>query len=123
MKAILLVDDSTTILMSMAGILEKAGYQVEQAANGEEAMAKIGKGVPLSLIITDYHMPGMNGVQLIQSIRKVAQYRFLPILVLTTESQQGKRNEAKSAGATGWLVKPVAANQLLQVLKQVVPGA
>jgi two-component system chemotaxis response regulator CheY len=71
--------------------------------------------------ITDYHMPGMNGVELIREIRKLPAYRFLPILVLTTESEQGKREAARGAGATGWLVKPVAPDKLLQVLQQVAP--
>lgn len=67
-------------------------------------------------------MPGMHGVQLIQELRKLTQTRFTPMLVLTTESQQEKRDEARKAGATGWLVKPVQAEQLLQVVKQVAPS-
>ncbi|MBE7203525.1 MAG: response regulator, partial [Parafilimonas terrae] len=75
-----------------------------------------------ALVITDYHMPGMHGVQLIQALRKLPQTRFTPMLVLTTESQQEKRDEARKAGATGWLVKPVQADKLLQVVRQVAPA-
>ncbi|MBE7204657.1 MAG: response regulator, partial [Parafilimonas terrae] len=107
MHEILLVDDSPTILSSMAGILESGGYVTEKAADAEAALQKIRAGLSPALVITDYHMPGMHGVQLIQALRKLPQTRFTPMLVLTTESQQEKRDEARKAGATGWLVKPV----------------
>lgn len=123
MTSILLVDDSATILMSMSSILGRAGYQVEQAASGEAAMSRLNGGAAAKLIITDFNMPGMNGAQLIREARKLAAFRFVPMLVLTTESQQSKRDEAKAAGATGWLVKPVDPAQLLAVIKQLIPGA
>jgi len=122
MFRILIVDDSPTILASMSGILSSAGYAVERAANAEEALKKIQSGLSPALVITDYHMPGMHGVQLIQELRKLTQTRFTPMLVLTTESQQEKRDEARKAGATGWLVKPVQADKLLQVVRQVAPS-
>lgn len=121
MKTILLVDDSPTILASMSGILGKNGYRIETAPNGEDAVAKINAGLSPALIITDYNMPGMNGVEVIRQSRKVASCRFIPMLILTTESQQQKRDDAKAAGATGWLVKPVAADQLLGVVSQIIP--
>jgi two-component system chemotaxis response regulator CheY len=122
MKPVFLVDDSPTMLASMAGVLGQAGIAVEKAANGEEALGRLRAGPAPRLLITDYHMPGMNGVELIREVRKLASCRFLPILVLTTESEQGKRDQARAAGATGWLVKPVAPDKLLQVLQQVAPG-
>lgn len=122
MKPVLLVDDSPTMLASMAGMLGKAGVAVEKANNAEEALAKLRAAPALRLIVTDFHMPGMNGVELIREVRKMSVYRFLPILVLTTESEQGKRDLARTAGATGWLVKPVAPEKLLQVLQQVAPA-
>ncbi|MCU0894517.1 MAG: response regulator [Rhodospirillales bacterium] len=109
--------------MSMSSILGRAGYQVEQAESGEAAMGKLKGGIAPKLIITDFNMPGMNGAQLIGEARKLPAFRFVPMLVLTTESQQAKRDQAKAAGATGWLVKPVDPAQLLAVLKQLVPGA
>ena len=122
MKPILLVDDSPTILMSMSVLLSKAGYPNEQAPNAEAALEKVRGGFSPGLVITDYHMPGMHGVELIQELRKMPPTRFTPMLVLTTESQQDKRDAARKAGATGWLVKPVEADKLLQVLKQVLPN-
>jgi two-component system chemotaxis response regulator CheY len=109
------------MLASLSSILAKAGVAVERACSGEEALGKLKQSPPLRLIITDFHMPGMNGVELIQRVRSIAAYRFLPILVLTTESDQAKRGLARTAGATGWLVKPVTPDNLLAVLQQVAP--
>lgn len=122
MKPILLVDDSPTILASLTGMLGKAGLRTETAATAEDALRKLRAAPALRLIITDYHMPGMNGVELIREVRKLPPYRFLPILLLTTESEQGKRDQARSAGATGWLVKPIGSDKLLQVIQQVAPA-
>jgi two-component system chemotaxis response regulator CheY len=122
MKPVLLVDDSPTMLASMSAILTRAGIAVEKAANAEEALAKLRANPPLRVMITDYHMPGMNGVDLTMAVRKLAAYRFLPILLLTTESDQSRRDQARAAGATGWLVKPVAPDKLLDVLKHVAPA-
>jgi two-component system chemotaxis response regulator CheY len=122
MNKILLVDDSPTILTSMSVILESDGYVTATAANAEDALEKIRNGLRPALVITDYHMPGMHGVQLIQELRTLQPLRFTPMLVLTTESQQEKRDEARKAGATGWLVKPVQADKLLQVVRQVAPA-
>jgi two-component system chemotaxis response regulator CheY len=122
MKSILLVDDSATMLASMASLLTQAGQPVEKAASAEEALAKLKAAPALRAIITDYHMPGMNGAALVREVRKLAPYRFLPILLLTTESDQAKRDEARAAGATGWLVKPVDGEKLMAVLRQVAPA-
>lgn len=121
MNPVLLVDDSPTMLASMAGVLGKAGVAVEKAASGAEALTRLRANPKLRLIVTDYHMPGMNGVELIREIRKMPAYRFLPILMLTTESEQAKKDQARAAGATGWLVKPIPPEQMLQVLQQVAP--
>jgi len=122
-KRILIVDDSPTILMSMQGILERAGHTVSKAASGEEAVAVLKGGLKPDLVITDYHMGAMNGIDLVREVRKMPGLQFTPVLMVTTESQQEKRVDAKAAGATGWLVKPVQPDALLQVIKQVVPGA
>jgi two-component system, chemotaxis family, chemotaxis protein CheY len=119
---VLLVDDSPTILMSMKAILTKNGFTVATAADGDAALVQLGSLKP-DLIISDLNMPRMDGVTLIKAARKLPGLRFVPILLLTTESAQAKRDEAKAAGATGWLVKPVAADALLTVIRQVVPGA
>ncbi len=122
MKKILLVDDSTTMLMSMEGVLKRAGFYVETATGGEIALKKIAAACP-DLMITDLNMPVMDGISLIKEAKKIPGMRFKPILMLTTESQQSKRDEAKAAGATGWLVKPVKPEELLAVVKQVLPGS
>ncbi len=119
-KTVFLVDDSTTILLSVSGILGKAGYAVEKAANAEEALQKFNAGVKVDLLITDLNMPGMNGIELIRKVRSLAAYRFLPILFLTTESQQSRKAEAKAAGASGWIVKPATADDLLNTIKLVI---
>lgn len=120
MKTIFLVDDSATILLSISNILAKAGYAVEKAGNAEEGLKKFQAGVKVDLLITDLNMPGMNGIQFIREVRKLPNYKFMPILFLTTESQQEKRAEAKAAGASGWIVKPATADQLLNTIKLVL---
>jgi two-component system chemotaxis response regulator CheY len=119
-KTILLVDDSATMLMSLSKTLTISGLTVETATDGSAALEKLKGGLKPALIITDINMPKLDGLGLIQEARKLL--RFTPILALTTESQQGKRDEAKRNGATGWLVKPVSGNELLQVIRQVIPG-
>ncbi|MEF8698825.1 MAG: response regulator [Candidatus Accumulibacter sp. UW25] len=119
-KTIFLVDDSATILLSVSSILAKAGFAVEKAANADEALKKFNAGVKVDLLITDLNMPGMNGIELIRKVRTLAAYRFLPILFLTTESQQSRKLEAKAAGASGWIVKPATADELLNTIKLVI---
>jgi two-component system chemotaxis response regulator CheY len=119
-KTIFLVDDSATILLSVSGILTKAGFAVEKAGNGEEALKKFNTGVKADLLITDLNMPGMNGIDLIKQVRTLPAYKFMPILFLTTESQQSKKVEAKAAGASGWIVKPATADDLLNTIKLVL---
>ncbi len=120
MKTILLVDDSATILLSISNILSKAGYAVEKANCAAEGLKKFAAGLKIDLLITDLNMPGMNGIEFIREVRKLPNYKFMPILFLTTESQQAKRLEAKAAGASGWLVKPATADELLDTIKLVV---
>jgi two-component system chemotaxis response regulator CheY len=120
LKTIMLVDDSATILLSISNILSKAGYGVEKASNANEGLTKFKAGAKADLLITDLNMPGMNGIEFIKEVRKLPQYKFMPILFLTTESQQSKRAEAKAAGASGWLVKPATADELLNTIKLVL---
>ena len=121
MTNILLVDDSATMLMSLKGALEINGFQVATASDGVKAIQVLQSGVKPDLIITDINMPNMNGLEFIQKARTML--RFTPILALTTESQQAKRDEAKKLGASGWLVKPVSSADLIAVIKKLVPGA
>jgi len=120
-KTILIVDDSATMVMSVKSSLELSGFKVETASDGEKGMAKLKGGTRPDLIITDINMPRMDGIEFIRNARQLL--RFTPILALTTESQQAKRDEAKKLGASGWLVKPVAGDELVKVVRQVLPGA
>lgn len=122
-KTILIVDDSATMIMSLKSSLEMAGFKVESANDGVQALSKLSSGVKPDLIITDINMPNMGGIEFLGKARALPGLRFVPVLVLTTESQQTKRDEAKKLGATGWLVKPVGGSDLLKVVKQVLPGA
>lgn len=119
-QTIFLVDDSATILLSVSAILKKAGYEVEKANCAEDALTRFGSGVKADLLITDLNMPGMNGIELIKKVRNLASYKFMPILFLTTESQQGRKLEAKAAGASGWIVKPASADELINTIKLVL---
>lgn len=120
MSTIMLVDDSATILLSISSILTKAGYSIEKASNAEDALKKFKADVKVNLLITDLNMPGMNGIELIREVRKLPSYKFMPILFLTTESQQSRKQEAKEAGASGWIVKPATADELLNTIKLVL---
>ncbi|WP_300432745.1 response regulator [Thalassolituus sp.] len=121
-KTIFVVDDSATMLMSVRASLEMNGFKVETASDGVQALDKLNSMSP-DLIITDINMPRMGGMELIQALRAMSKFRFTPILTLTTESESGKRDQAKQLGATGWLVKPVPAGDLVRIIKQVLPGA
>lgn len=120
MKTIFCVDDSSTVLLSLSAMLTKAGFAVDKALSGDEGLSKLKGGLKPDLIITDLNMPGMNGIEFIKKVRGETTLRFVPILFLTTESQQSKRAEAKAAGASGWLVKPVNGEELLGAIKMVM---
>jgi two-component system chemotaxis response regulator CheY len=120
---ILVVDDSATMVMSLKTTLALNGFAVETANNGQAALDKLKSGIKPNLIVTDINMPVMGGLEMIGKVRALAGFRFIPILTLTTESEASKRDEGKRLGATGWLVKPVDGNDLVKVIKQVLPGA
>lgn len=122
-KNIMVIDDSPTMRMSLKASLEMSGFKVETADDGVHALTKLKQGLKPDLIITDINMPKMGGLEFIKTVRALPGFRFTPILALTTESQQAKRDEAKKNGATGWLVKPVPGPELIKVIKQVLPGA
>jgi two-component system chemotaxis response regulator CheY len=122
-QMILVVDDSATMVLSLKTSLSMHGFQVETASNGQEALEKLRSGLTPNLILTDVNMPVMGGMDLIRHVRAFPHLRFVPVLTLTTETQSAKREEARRAGATGWLVKPIASSELLAVLRKVLPGA
>ncbi len=122
-KTIMIVDNSATILMLLEQVLSQAGFETMQAGSAEEALSALKSGVRTDMVITDLNMGGANGIQLVRAIRTLAGRQFIPIIVLSTESQQTKRDEAKAAGATGWMVKPFKPEALMQVVKELLPGA
>ncbi len=121
MPTILLLDDSPTMVMSLSQILKSAGYEVEAGANGREGIVKLTEGLKPAAILTDLNMPELDGIGFIKEARKIPTARYTPIIVLTTESGGRKRDEARAAGASGWLTKPAEPNQLLSVVKQLCP--
>lgn len=121
-KTILVVDDSPTMRQMVAFTLTNAGYKVVEAGNGKEALTKVTTGTKPDLVVTDLNMPEMDGITLIKEIRKNAALRFTPILMLTTESADDKKKAGQAAGATGWIVKPFNPEQMMAVIKKVLPA-
>jgi len=115
---IMTVDDSASVRQMVNFTLAGAGYDVVEAVDGRDALAKL-KGVSVNMVLTDLNMPNMDGIELIRAIRSDAANRFVPIIMLTTESQAAKKQEGKTAGATGWIVKPFKPDKLLAVVKKV----
>jgi two-component system chemotaxis response regulator CheY len=120
---VLVVDDSITMVMSLKTTLAMNGFEVETANNGQAALDKLASGIKPNLVITDINMPVMGGLEMISKLRALPGFKFIPILTLTTESDTAKREEGKRAGATGWIVKPVSGDDLIRVIKKVLPGA
>ena len=118
-KTILFVDDSESIREIVNFTLHNEGYNVIVSDNGKNALNLL-DGKEINLIITDLHMPEMNGIELIKEVRKMPKYQRTPILFLTTESQVAKKLEAKDAGATGWIVKPFVPAKLISAITKVI---
>jgi two-component system chemotaxis response regulator CheY len=119
MRRILTVDDSASIRQMVSFTLTKAGYEVAEAVDGRDGLEKTGRQ-KFDLVVTDLNMPRMDGIEMIAAVRKVAGYAFTPILMLTTESQAEKKDAGRKAGATGWIVKPFNAEQLVAVVQKLV---
>jgi len=118
-KTFLFVDDSQSIREIVQFTLENEGYSVLPGKNEVDAL-RYPNGDKIDLIITDLHMPEMNGIELIREIRKISHYQRTPILFLTTESQSSKKMEAKDAGATGWIIKPFVPGKLIAAINKVI---
>ena len=119
MKQILTVDDSASVRQMVAFTLSKAGYELSEAADGCEGLERVGRQ-KFDLIITDLNMPRMDGIAMIAALRRLPGYAYTPILMLTTESQPEKKDAGRKAGATGWIVKPFNADQLVSVVQKLV---
>ncbi|OPY77464.1 MAG: hypothetical protein A4E64_01106 [Syntrophorhabdus sp. PtaU1.Bin058] len=118
-KTIMTVDDSVSVRQMVSFTLKNAGYDVVEASDGRDALGKL-NGSHVNMVITDLNMPNLDGIGLIRAIRSNETYKFVPIVMLTTESQDTKKQEGKKAGATGWIVKPFNPEQLLGVVKKVL---
>lgn len=118
-KKILAVDDSVSMRQMVDYTLRSAGYEVVQAVDGIEAL-EFARGGTVDLVLTDVHMPRMDGISLVRELRELPSYKFVPMLMLTTESSKEKKIEGKRAGATGWIVKPFDPQQLLATIAKVI---
>ncbi|MEG3638401.1 response regulator [Magnetococcus sp. PR-3] len=118
-KTIMTVDDSSSVRQMVSITLKSAGYTVVEGVDGQDALTKL-KASPVDMVITDLNMPNMDGITLIRNLRALPAFKFTPIVMLTTESQASRKQEGKSAGATGWIVKPFKPDQLLTVIKKVL---
>ena len=124
MAKVLIVDDSVSMRRLLSATLEEAGHEVVEAEDGVVALdvaSSLGSQKPgVGLVITDVNMPNMDGLSLVEELRKLAAFKFTPILVLTTETGDDKKMLAKKRGATGWLVKPFNPDQLLSTISKVL---
>jgi len=116
---ILVVDDATSIRLMMDLSLDNAGYQVSQAGDGEQAL-QLAKQQLFDLVITDINMPNMNGFVLITKLRALPGYEHTPILTLTTEDSDTKKQQGKKAGATGWITKPFSPEKLVTTINRLL---
>ena len=119
MQSILAVDDSASMRQMVAFTLKAAGFNVLEAADGQEGLDKA-RGQNVNLVLTDQNMPRMDGLSLVRNLRGLHEYKHVPILILTTESSDAMKAQGKAAGATGWLVKPFDPNRLVDVVRKVI---
>ena len=118
-KTILVVDDSTSLRQVVGIALKGAGYEVIEACDGKDALGKI-SGKKVHLIISDVNMPNMDGIAFVKEVKKIAEHKFVPVIMLTTESQEAKKQEGQAAGAKAWVVKPFQPAQMLTAVSKLV---
>jgi len=117
MHTILTADDSASMRQMIAFTLQNAGYRVIEAVDGNHALTRL-SGAPVQMLITDLNMPGIDGIELIRRVRALPAYKYIPIVMVTTESEESKKQQGRAAGATAWIVKPFRAEQLVAVVKR-----
>ena len=118
-KSILIVDDSASVRQVVSISLRNAGYDVMEGCDGKDALSKL-KGQKVHLIISDVNMPNMDGISLVKAVKQMPAYKFTPIVMLTTESQDSKKKEGQEAGAKAWIVKPFKPDQLVAAVRKIV---
>ena len=119
-KTVLIVDDSVSMRQMVSFTLTGAGYEVVEAGDGKEAVDKLNGGAKPNLVITDLNMPNMDGISLIKAVRGMAAHKFTPILMLTTESADFKKEKSKNMGANGWIQKPFDAGRLEKAVNRML---
>lgn len=120
-RTIITVDDAATLRKMVSFTLKGAGHEVLEAPDGTDALDAL-RSRSVDLVITDVNMPKMNGIELTRRLRGLPQFQKTPIILLTTESEAGKKAEGRAAGATGWIVKPFSPEQLLALVAKVLPS-
>ena len=118
-KTILIVDDSASLRQVVSIALKGAGYDTIEACDGKDALTKLNGG-KIHLIISDVNMPNMDGISFLKEVKKHPSYKFTPVIMLTTESQEAKKAEAQAAGAKAWVVKPFQPQQMLAAVSKLV---
>ena len=119
MKSIMVIDDSASIRQVVSITLNKAGYETIQAHDGKDAISKL-TGQKVHLMVCDVYMPNMDGISFLKTVKQMPNYKFTPIIMLTTESQETKKQEGKAAGAKAWMVKPFKPEQLLSAVEKLI---
>ncbi|MEB0076310.1 response regulator [Pseudomonas sp. CCI3.2] len=118
-KNVMVVDDSSSVRQVVSITLKSAGYDVIEASDGKDALSKL-TGQKVHLIISDVNMPNMDGITFVKEVKKLANYKFTPIIMLTTESQESKKAEGQAAGARAWVVKPFQPAQMLAAVAKLI---
>jgi two-component system chemotaxis response regulator CheY len=118
-KTIMVVDDSASIRQVVGIALKGAGYDVIEGVDGQDALAKL-TGQKVHLIISDVNMPNMDGIAFVKAVKQLPTYKFTPVIMLTTESQESKKLEGQAAGAKAWVVKPFKPDQMLGAVSKLV---
>ncbi|WP_455385745.1 response regulator [Acidihalobacter prosperus] len=118
-KTVLIVDDSASLRQVVRMALSGAGYEVMEAGDGQEALAKL-NGTRVHLVISDVNMPRMDGITFVKTLKQRPEYRFLPVIMLTTEAGQTRKDEGRAAGAKAWMVKPFQPAQMLAAVSKLV---
>ncbi len=118
-KTVMIVDDSASLRQVVSIALKGAGYDVLEASDGQDALAKL-TGQKVHLVISDVNMPNMDGITFVKNLKQLPEYKFTPVIMLTTESQEGKKAEGQAAGAKAWVVKPFQPAQMLAAVGKLI---
>ena len=121
-KTILIVDDSSSLRTVVKMSLTRAGFDVIEASDGRDALARLDQAAKVHLVVSDVNMPNMDGISFVQAVKAHPKHRFVPVIMLTTEGQDAKKEQGRAAGAKAWLVKPFNPPQLIDAVSRLVPA-